>query len=161
MPRTRVKFLSGPSSPGEGRYWPSPPTSAKQQEIPPLTPSSSPSAGHPPPSEAGDLQAAPSTPPWNHALCAPAPPTPAVSPAWSTRPPIPKPDTPVPCITPPQIPASIIRFESKADSWQREQPPCSATSSTTVAGDPKRPRKPHSPRASNILYNVPELEVNS
>jgi hypothetical protein len=43
-----VRSPSGPSSPGEGSSWPSPPTSARRQGILRPTPNSSPSVGHPP-----------------------------------------------------------------------------------------------------------------
>src|SRR5215208_4323183 len=161
MLRTRVRFLSGPSSPGEGRSWPSLLTSARLRGTPPPTPNSSPSVGHPPPQAAGGLQAAPSTPPWNHAPCAPAPPTQAVSLVWSTRPRIPKPDTQAPSITPPPTPASIIPSSSKAAFSKKEPPHCSGTSSNVVAGDPDSPPKTLSCRIDNILYNVLKLEVNS
>jgi protein-tyrosine-phosphatase len=129
-----------------GRSWPSPPTSARLQGIPPPTPNSSPSVGHPPPQAAGDLQAAPSTPPWNHAPCAPAQPTQAVSLVWSTPLRIPKPDTQAPCTTPPPTPASIIPSSSKAAFSKKEPPLSSATSSSIVARDPERHPNPLSRR---------------
>src|SRR5215218_7807203 len=160
MLRTRVRFLSGPSSPGEGRSWPSLLTSARLRGTPPPTPNSSPSVGHPPPQAAGGLQAAPSTPPWNHAPCAPAPPTQAVSLVWSTRPRIPKPDTQEPSTTSSPTSASIIRSSSKTAFLKKEQPHCSATSSKIVAGNPTRPKNPLPFRTDNILYNILKLEVN-
>src|SRR5215204_3679322 len=161
MLRTRVRFLSGPSSPGEGRSWPSLLTSARLRGTPPPTPNSSPSVGHPPPQAAGGLQAAPSTPPWNHAPCAPAPPTQAASLVWSTRPRIPKPDTQAPSTILQPTPASIIPSSSKAAFSKIEPPHCSATSSSIVAGNPERPPNLPSRRVDNILFNVLEREVDS
>src|SRR5918994_2028536 len=58
-------------------------------------------------------------------------------------------------------PASIIPSSSKAAFSKIEPPHCSVTSSSIVAGDPERPQKPCFHSASNILYNVLELEAYS